>query len=366
MSPLFHTVFHNMYINVHWTYVLYTISSRGADENQDFWSTQSSKGFFKEVWVFEAHKTAFLPKNHDFFPQPLVKKPKLFFGQNDKLPMYDSRPKVRVNSLYFLGGNFEGKKNIFRATNSHVFVASIPGPLFSQKNLQNNLRGSDLDLGFFFGTGFPHQKPPISEASHSQSSKIGMKWFPKMVGFPNNHGKILLKMIILGESPHQPKNRKLLFFLLGHFRTLRHLRWEKLQMFKFGLRNSWSNELEDWQSNSFSSSIRTAKKQQRWHSFTDLKRRKVCFQFHFDLRNLWFFARQFFKKLLPSKWHQFWTCHRNLFRHSWTKMVKSFCKSRFFSKFHPSPRNSFEICQDSICFSRADGSIGKRPQKSAF
>ena len=114
----------------------------------------------------------------------------------------------------------------------------------------------------------------------------------------------------------------------------------------------------------FSSSTRAAKKQQRCDtvSLTCNAERSV-FNFISTSEIYDFFARQFFKKLLPSKWHPFWTCHLNLFPHSWTRMVKSFCKSRFFSKFHPSPRNSFEICQDSICFSRADGSIGKRPQK---
>ena len=117
-------------------------------------------------------------------------------------------------------------------------------------------------------------------------------------------------------GPHMPKNRRLLLFLLGHFRTLRHLRWEKLQMFKFGLRNSWSNELEDLQSNSFSSSIRTAKKQQRCDTVsTDLKRRRKVAVFNFiSTSEIYdFFARQIFKKLLPSKWHPFWTCHRILF-----------------------------------------------------
>ena len=132
-------------------------------------------------------------------------------------------------------------------------------------------RGNFHWFFFFFGSGTlgnPPFLPPQFFWSQSPP-KIGIfKWrnfHQKWWVPPTSMGKILLKMIILGcfggtqmgKSPHQPKNRTLVFFFLGHFRTLRHLRWEKLQMFKFGLRNSWSNELENWQSNSFSNNVDT-------------------------------------------------------------------------------------------------------------
>ncbi len=101
-----------------------------------------------------------------------------------------------------------------------------------------------------------------------------------------------------------PAERKLFVFFLGHFRTLRHLRWEKLQMFKFGLRNSWSNELEDITIKFlyFQRVSQAPQKQQRWHSFTDLKSRKVFSSTSFrPQKSMDFCARQFFKKLAPIK-----------------------------------------------------------------
>ena len=291
---------------------------------------------------------------HDFFPTAFGKQktPKKNQAEWPSRSTYDSIPKVKSIPGLFREDTFEGDGIEGGQISSHVFLLpqffrssfspqkNVPsGP----KNSNRTCRGlgkfpnaSDPALGIFqvfFWRGGPwetHLSPPQFFWSQPPP-KIGIfKWrnFLKMVRFPNKHGKILLNMIILGcfggttiwgntqtgKSPHQPKNRKL-FFFLGHFRTLRHLRWEKLQMFKFGLRNSWSNELEDWQSNSFSSSIRNAKKQQRCDTVsTDLKRRKVAvFNFISTSEIYDFFARQIFKKLLPSKWHPFWTCHRILF-----------------------------------------------------
>ena len=45
----------------------------------------------------------------------------------------------------------------------------------------------------------------IETASAEQKPCLSRKWgFPKMVGFPNNHGVFLLKMIILGREMGVP------------------------------------------------------------------------------------------------------------------------------------------------------------------
>ena len=74
-----------------------------------FEAHKAQKDFSKKFGFLKHTKLPFYQRT-TIFSTAFGKKTQTFFGQNDKLPMYDSRPKVNVNSLYFLGGNFEGKK----------------------------------------------------------------------------------------------------------------------------------------------------------------------------------------------------------------------------------------------------------------